>query len=399
MNEINPHQVARELFDDLLAAENPGRKKLLAAKLRTELEQHGAPLIDNNSRVTFFYFGDVQKVGLIGDMTEWLHTQYFTRIEDTNLFYFQAEFPPDARLEYNFMVDDIDALATDPLNPHLSLNGLGPLSELAMPGYRHHRYFHDFRSGQKGTYDNIVTHELPPGRLGYAHRIHVYRPPGYDASNENLPVIYLQDGEDYIEFAQVPLVLNQMIAAGDIEPLIAVFEAPPNRHLPGEPNRMTQYGMNDNYVSFFCDELVPFIDKQYRTRNDPQQRLVAGPSYGGLISAYIAIERPDVFGMAYSQSGYLSCEKDRTIGRYADSITQPLRIFVDVGYYERCVGAAFLPASETDFLAGNRRFREVLQAKKYDFIYREYPEGHTWGNWRRHLIDGLKHFFGKQVHK
>jgi enterochelin esterase-like enzyme len=40
--------------------------------------------------------------------------------------------------------------------------------------------------------------------------------------------------------------------------------------------------------------------------------------------------------------------------------------------------------------------QEVLKKKNYDFVYREYPEGHTWGNWRRHLIDALIHFFGKE---
>jgi enterochelin esterase-like enzyme len=38
--------------------------------------------------------------------------------------------------------------------------------------------------------------------------------------------------------------------------------------------------------------------------------------------------------------------------------------------------------------------KDALAEKGYDFVYKEYPEGHTWGNWRRHLIDALIHFYG-----
>ena len=39
------------------------------------------------------------------------------------------------------------------------------------------------------------------------------------------------------------------------------------------------------------------------------------------------------------------------------------------------------------------RLRDALAAKGYDFVYAEYPQGHTWGNWRAHLLDALPHFF------
>jgi hypothetical protein len=78
---------------------------------------------------------------------------------------------------------------------------------------------------------------------------------------------------------------------------------------------------------------------------------------------------------------------------------KPIRLYVDVGIYERAVGASFLPSKENDFLMANRRFKTVLEQKNYNFVYHEYFEGHTWGNWRRHLIDGLIHFFGTQKSK
>ena len=103
-----------------------------------------------------------------------------------------------------------------------------------------------------------------------------------------------------------------------------------------------------------------------------------------------------MFKYAYSQSGYQSCFKDQLINAFKDSPKKDIKLYVDSGTYERNVGASFLPADETDFLEANRRLKKVLEEKGYEFVYHEYPQGHTWGNWRRHLIDGLQYFFGKK---
>ena len=151
--------------------------------------------------------------------------------------------------------------------------------------------------------------------------------------------------------------------------------------------------MNDDYVNFFVKELVPYIDNNFRTLKSPDNRLVVGASYGGLISLYIGFTNPEIFRNVYSQSGYHSFNKDSLINLINDSVMKPINIYLDVGTYELSVGANFLPENERDFLAGNRRMKEVLEKKGYDFKYFEYHEGHTWGNWRRHLINALKFFF------
>lgn len=93
------------------------------------------------------------------------------------------ELPSDARLEYNLIIDDAEFLAVDPLNPFKSLNGLGELSELTMPEYVHHPLFREYRSGKKGGFDRVQSHEIPAGALGYSHTVHVYLPPEYASEN------------------------------------------------------------------------------------------------------------------------------------------------------------------------------------------------------------------------
>jgi enterochelin esterase-like enzyme len=99
---------------------------------------------------------------------------------------------------------------------------------------------------------------------------------------------------------------------------------------------------------------------------------------------------------AYSQSGYFSFNNNRLLKLFDEQPAKKLKLFFDIGTYEEKVGADFLPSAELDFTDANRKMRDILLYKEYDFMYKEYHEGHTWGNWRRHLIDGLIYFFGNK---
>jgi enterochelin esterase-like enzyme len=390
-------------FDSTLAAIDtapPAERQPLADAFWSRLAQ--MPLVENDTTVVFLYRGEAGSVGLLGDMSEWNGTLPLVRVEGTDLWYRRTVFEPGARLEYLFMVDEdsrgfgAELLGVpDPHNPHRVRSGFGPTSELAMPGYAYPAVFDPVRDGTPGSLDGLDVHTVPAGVLPYQHDVLVYTPPGYDASRR-YPTVYFVDGRDYVEFAHAPAVLDALIGAGEIEPVVAVFVDPPNRHGAEAPNRTTEYGLNDDFVAFLADELVPFIDRHYAPRLAPADCLIVGDSYGGLIATYVAFRRPDAFRMAYSQSGYHSFRSDRLIRLMDTDDPPPIRLYVDVGTYERQVGAGLLPPAETDFLAANRRLRDVLATRGYDFAYAEYPEGHTWGNWRAHLIDALRHFFPAQ---
>jgi enterochelin esterase family protein len=380
-------------------AADPAARPALVAAFWDRIEQ--TPLIESDTTAVFLWRGEAEAVGLLGDMGEWAETLPLTRLEGTDLWYRRFQFEPEARLEYTFMVDtDAEGFGAegfghpDPRNPNRVLSGLGAFSEIAMPGYDYPGVFASVRDGTRGSLEGLDLHVLPPGVLPYEHEILVYTPPGYAAdSASQYPTVVFMDGRDYVEFAHVPTILDHLIGTEQVEPVVAVFVDPPNRHGPDAPNRMTEYGLNDDFVAFLADELVPFVDARYRTRTDASDRLIVGDSYGGLIATYVPFRRSDMFGLGYSQSGYHSFQDDRMIRMIEDTPPRPIRLYVDVGTYEGTVGAGLLPASETDFTAANRRLRNALAAKGYDFVYAEYPEGHTWGNWRAHLIDGLRHFF------
>lgn len=351
------------------------------------------PLFESESKVVLVYRGKANSVALLGDITGWTDPISFKKLSDTNLFYLELQLESDARIQYQFIVDG--NVICDPSNKYKCLHGLGEMSELAMPKYARHQYHEEFLFGKQGNFEGLVKHVLPAGSLPYEHEVHILLPPEYNAKIE-YRTVYFHDGPDYIRFGLAAHSITKLITEKWIEPCITVFVTPPNLHLPVVPNRSTEYGMNDKYVKFFCDELVHFIDKKYSTARSAQSRLVIGDSYAGLISFYITFSRSDVFTNAYSQSGYFSFSNDRIIDLFKEADKKLLNLYLDIGTYETKVGADFLPSTELDFTNANRRMRDILKMKGYDSIYREYHEGHTWGNWRRHLIDALKYFLGRR---
>ncbi|MGA9117612.1 MAG: alpha/beta hydrolase-fold protein [Bacteroidota bacterium] len=345
------------------------------------------PLVDAaGDTATFLYRGSTDSVFLTGDMTGWSSRIPFRRLPGTDLFHLRMGFPCEARLDYKLLLGN-GSFILDPENPRTAPGGYGPNSELAMPGFRRAP---EPDAAPEAPGGSLSTLRVKSAHLGYAHEVHVYTPPGYAGASFRCGVAYFQDGGDYLRFAQAVLVLDAMHGAEAVPPLAAVFIVPP----PGPgTDRTTEYGLNGSYISFVADELVPLVDSLFRTIPRPSARLAMGASYGGLISLGLALSRPDVFANAASQSGYVSFRSD-TLASLAARLPRPdVSLYLDCGTYETSVGGA-ARAREGDFIAGNRRLRQVLEERGYPLAYREFPDGHSWGRWRNELPDILRRFFG-----
>lgn len=366
---------------------------IAAEQLLKAVEEIGTPLFvdDTTAIIVVRHAGD--SLLLMGDMNLWKAEPVFTRLAESELHYYSLTSETNARLQYWLQSEPDVWPSIDTLNPYRVSNGFGLMSELAMPGYKYSSIFAPFRDGHKSSSDGLDEHILPAGILPYEHLIHVWKPSGVEAS-EITGSIYFLDGLGYVAYAHMPTALASLINSDEIPPLMAVFVTPPNWEKSGTPNRETEYGISPEFVSFLAEELVPYIESRYPIGKGPETRLITGDSYGGLGAHYIGFNRPDVFGLAYSQSGYMSFKNDSLIGLYRESEKLELKLALDCGTYETQVGGGMLPTAENDFLAANRRMAATLVEKGYEINYREYPEGHTWGNWRQHLVDVLPWFFG-----
>jgi hypothetical protein len=147
--------------------------------------------------------------------------------------------------------------------------------------------------------------------LGDPHErpLWVYVPPGYDASDERYPAVYVIQGytghvsmwRNRAAFRQpFPELADAVITRGDCRPVLLVLV-----------DAWTAYGGSQfldspatgNYHTYLCDEVVPWVDARYRTVPDRDHRAIAGKSSGGYGAMVTPMLRPDLFGAFATHAG------------------------------------------------------------------------------------------------
>ena len=328
----------------------------------------GSPMIDG-AAVTFAYHDTgARRVAVAGEFNQWnrggASEMLMEQIDQSGLFHYTLNLSEPARLEYKFIVDGEWKL--DPFCPNTIDNGIGGQNSYFVVG--------DFREPPELEPMEDVAHgrveefEFASERLGNRRAVYVYLPSAYDGSSKRFPALYIHDGGEYLNRARLSVVLDNLIHAGAVTPLVAVMVDP--------VDRMTEYQMNEGYANFVCSELLPHIDDRFRTLAKAEGRGVMGASLGGLISVYLALERPDLFSAVASQSGAFFMADDRILGR-ARSAMAAQSFYFDVGKYEQ----RFIPA--------NRELAETLKARGCRCFYQELAGGHNWTSWRAHLKELL----------
>ena len=175
---------------------------------------------------------------------------------------------------------------------------------------------------------------LPQGR-----EIVVWLPPGYDSQPaQRYPVLYMQDGGDVFVTLRIDEIAKPLIASQQIEPLIIVMvsigrtlddrfdEYTPTRNANGKGGKADLYGR------MLVEELKPFIDSEYRTRTDAPNTGLGGFSLGGLVSLYLGLKHPTVFGRLAVMSPSVWWD-NKLIVRNVKALTSKsvTRIWLDVG--------------------------------------------------------------------
>jgi len=276
---------------------------------------------------------------------------------------------------YSFIVDGV--LMSDPLNVFVQRDGNRYLSMLLVPGERTENYS---EANQHGT----VSHRWYKSNiLGMERRLTVYTPYGYESNPKaKYPVLYLLHGaggdeEAWSSMGRAAQILDNLIEKGLAQPMICVM---PN----GNPNQMaaqtlglptTEMDWRDpanrtSYVRSLCEEIVPFIEQNYRAIAKPASRAIAGLSMGGGHTISASTLYPEMFDYIcpLSAAGEMSAEQAATLKKAG-------------------VKLYFLACGNTDFLwKGSLALKENLEAAKMDnFVFYESEGGHVWSNWRLYL--------------
>ena len=282
---------------------------------------------------------------------------------------FTLDLPDDAYFEYAFVAAD-GTWRADPANDLKAENPWYPnVSAVEGPDYTPS----PFANPETTAGGRVLRQRLESQALGQTRRLILYTPKGYEA--EGLPTVFVQDGTAYYRIARLADVLEALLQKNLVRPAHLVFIEP--------QDRAAEYRFNPDYRSFITDELLPNLEELEQT----DERILMGASLGGLVSATLALKHPDVFSTVVSQSGaFIGSPKELDFYRGETSwVLEELekREKVDLRWYVETGTLEWL----TEI---NRRVRDVLEAKGYDYSYQERNAGHNWTNWRNGLADALK---------
>lgn len=236
----------------------------------------------------------------------------------------------------------------------------------------------DPKSALKGSLSNLklikskILNKILPYRI--------YLPP-IDRVSEKLPVIYINDGDNYIKKAGLPKILDSLIVNNVIEPVSAVFLEPRNKKENWKNIRQELFLCNPAFGKFFADEFIPAIEKLYPISNTYDKRTILGVSFGGLAAAYLADRNPGTFKNVIMQSPAFHPCKD-IYKSYSLKPKKDFKMYLSYG-------------TGKDTERQDIPFIKVLRHKGYDLkVDRVAGADHEWVVWHEQLEGILIYYFG-----
>ncbi len=275
--------------------------------------------------------------------------------------------------EYHFRIDDFETL--DPRNPVVKYNSRPNLIEsiVEVPGSA--PMFYDTRAVPHGK---VEIRYYESKATSSTRRAFVYTPPGYDKMSARLPVLYLLHGADgdetvWTNFGKMNAILDNLIAEKKASPMIVVtpsaYAYPPITGVAGEKQRA-------DFEKDLLENLIPFVQANYRAAVDRDHRALAGLSMGGSLTLAIGPRHPEVFSRlaVFSAGGGQNPQESmKDVAANAKGLNSQLKVFWmaigddDPGYL------------------GARRTSEFFNSAGIKHTFKTTAGAHTWIVWRRYL--------------
>ncbi len=232
---------------------------------------------------------------------------------------------------------------------------------------------------------------FPSKSTNTSRRAFVYTPPGYEKDlNKRYPVLYLQHGYGENEYGwasqgKANLIMDNLLAEGKAKPFIIVMTY-------GMTNDVQMGGLRNFDIKPFqtvlVDELIPYIDSNFRTLTDQPNRAMAGLSMGGFETRLVTLNKLDVFShIGLFSGGSISPEDINNTPGFKEKVKL---VFVSYGGREiesmKKGGMRFGgdPKENTDAIS-----KEGINAH----FYVSPNTAHEWQSWRRSLHEFAKLVF------
>ena len=353
------------------------------ARVKAFLEQQVSfPIIEEDRYAHIVYTGEAKDVLLRSDVLGTGRDIPLHKVKGTDLRYASFELPRDARVSYQ-LAYGLGETATDPRNPSkgTSQNFAGDVSLIFMPGA-------DRRIPAPGAPlgGKIVDLEFDSGTARAEHltwggkrEVHVYLPRGYDQDvARRWPALYVLYGNEMLKDGHLAAALDHEMGA-TIAPAIVVFVQSTSGYEYARTFR-------DAHLSMLTERLVPWIDKQFRTKPEAQHRLLAGADEAGFAAVETGLRAPAIFGRILAQSLFPLSSGDRELLGMIDR-TPPSKVtfYVDWGRYD-----PRRASDKLDVPGFSAQVRERLAKRGYAVSGREWNDGSIVALWSGRLVTALR---------
>ena len=386
---------------DAASAATPARRNALGSD--GPLQMQGAaqrarvvsPEIHPDRRVTVrLNAPNAREVRLTGqlignDLGHYLSTQkYLPMTRDANGVWSVTVGPLEPNIyEYAFTVDGL--AVNDPQNAGNAVEVSGPT-----PAY------YDTQDVPHGT----VRMEIYTSPIFRQPRyVWVYTPPGYDESRDRYPVLYMTHGSNccestWVQRGRANIILDNLIAQGKAKPMILAMPltarsggseamGPNPQHLANapppfaDPAAQTNYARNNLFEQDLRANMIPWIDRKFRTIPNADNRGFTGLSQGGIQSFNIGLHNPDLFHWVAPQSAGAENQGDEQFAEMlkdvypnTQSLNQLKLLYITVG-------------DEDVLYEASKRVADRLQARGVKLSFVPVPGRHQMSVWRRGFYD------------
>lgn len=355
-----------------------------AAAVDEFLTGREVPIVEG-PKCTFLYRGEADAVAVRHRIVNQPQHVPMRRLEGTDLWFVVIELPAHSRVEYQVEVRVGAAVETfnDPLNPHVAHSPVGSSSVLQAAGYETPDWVLPQPDARPGE---LVDWNLESTALRRTTHNRIYLPARYRRSSQ-YPLLVVHDGDDYITYAAMKTVLDNLIHNLDMAETIVVFSNP--------VDRLKEYPNHAPHARHITHELLPAIEAELPVVPRSDARCLMGASFGAVASLSTAYRSRGTWDRLLLQSGsfvFTDIGSDHGGGPAFDPVVKfmnryrakPRRVadkmYVSCGIYE-------------PLIVPNRSMVPVFESTGADVRYVESRDGHSWENWRDRLRDGLSWIF------
>ncbi|UHG90535.1 esterase [Spirosoma oryzicola] len=280
---------------------------------------------------------------------------------------------------YTLTVDGVRTI--DPKNPVIK-QGISSLENvMTVPGDA--TAFEDNQSVPHGEVREVW---YPSKSLGMMRRMHVYTPPGYEKGATKYPVFYLlhgggDDDSGWNSIGRAGFILDNLLASGKAKPMIVVMPngSMPMNNKPGSDLAQSMSAMRALFADELLKEVMPQVEKTYRTLNNRENRAIAGLSMGGFQTLDVTLSHPELFDyVGVFSSGFFGATIDEAETKYAKALQDPA--------FNKGKKLFWVEIGKDDFVMdANKKTLALLDKHNIKYQYKETDGGHTWINWRQYL--------------